>query len=63
MTDAEAEIEAIKRWGAGGRVWVMNHYTPTKTYFVGTQEGVELEVIGWGLSWEDAFSDADKEDK
>jgi hypothetical protein len=56
MTEQEAFAEARRRWGeeAGIRC-LQSTDSGWKGYLVGRELGEELEILGEGASWEEAF--------
>lgn len=61
MTYEQAKSEAHRRWGAAGRALF---YRDPGEYAVGTMGGAKLPngtyPYGVGASWEEAFTDADR---
>jgi hypothetical protein len=62
MTDAEALIEARRRWGEDAKVRHDSRprQSPNRAYAVGYRHKSVFFICGDGDSWEDAFRVADR---
>jgi hypothetical protein len=58
MTDKDAALEAVRRWGENGFVKHRRDGLGLKPYAVGKQDGDLFLSVGEGTSWEAAFEEA-----
>jgi hypothetical protein len=63
MTDKDAALEAVRRWGENGFVKHRRNgkILGLKPYAVGKRDGVLFLSLGEGTSWEEAFEEASRQ--
>ena len=61
MTDKDAALEAVRRWGENGFVKHRRDGLGLKPYAVGKQDGDLFLSVGEGTSWEEAFEEASRQ--
>ena len=61
MTRDEAQVEAVRRWGAEAKVYIwVHHFVVCASEPVGNVD--RSKPYGKGDSWQSAFADADRKE-